>query len=197
MFGPFDGTGEDAGEKADEQRVFEEVQLGPGLVLVNVDDIAQALEGEVGKAQRRNEVQAGEFAAAAENGADVRRQLAEEIKVFVEEQDAQGHRQRQPQKDPAGPHVLQLVAAQGNAGAPGDHRDAHQQGHQPGVLRLVHVKDVAGHQQQVGFCLPGHTVRQKGHCRKEAQKDGGIKIHRASHLTAFDSAGTPACCLTA
>ena len=93
---PLDGAGEDAGEKADEQRVLEEVQLGLGLVLVDVDHIAETLEGEVGQAQRRHQIKFRKAAAAAEDAADVRRQLAEEVEILEEEQDAQAHRQRQP-----------------------------------------------------------------------------------------------------
>ena len=177
---PLDGAGEDAGEKADEQCVVHRVQNRLLPAAVHIEHIAQALEGEVGKAQRRRQVQGTGGDVAAEHPRKVGPELAEKAEVFVKKQNAPAAQKRQPQKGPAGPFVPKLFTAEGNAAAIGDHGGADKQHHQPGVLGLVHIKRIAGQQQKIGLCLPRETIGERGDSRKKAQKDQRIKIHTST-----------------
>ena len=87
MVALLNGAGDDGGEKAHKQCIPEEVLLRRVLALVLIHGVAQAGKGEVGKAQRRYQLQGRKM--------DAQQSLTEKVIIFVKEKYSHAGEKRQ------------------------------------------------------------------------------------------------------
>ena len=150
--GALDGPGHQLGEEGDEQGVVDEVLLRFHVLAVDIDGVAQGLEGVEGDAHGQEHVQQGHVQAQARGVDRVGQKARGEVVILEEEQhpqveeEAEGH-----PEPPLAPHrvAYQQAAAVGDGGG-----EQHEQG-VGGVP--AHVEEVAGQQQ---LDVPGAAGQQ-------------------------------------
>ena len=141
VFRPLDGPGHQLGEIGDKQGERDEIPLRGQLSPVDVDGVAEGLEGIKRDAHRQNDVQHGDGPGDGDRPAEGGEGLAEEIEILEEKQQPQIHHQADGQKDPpplpppADPQTAKVVHGSGK-------EDQHNEFRLP-----AHVKIPAGGQQ--------------------------------------------------
>ena len=162
-----DGAGDELGEEGDVQQDREEALLHVLLVPVDVDDVAQALEGEEGDADGQADLGHGD--GQPEDGVE---NLREEAGVLVGEEqadvqnDGQDHRRLVPLR-PRGAAAEEIVEDDGDQHDHHRHRLAEGVEHQAGGRE----DDIAG------GVVPDQRVEKKGDRKEHEQKGQGAEGH--------------------
>ena len=172
--GLFDWPRHQLGEEGDEQGESSEIPLRRHFPPVDVNGVAECLEGIKGNTHRQDDIQDREGEGDGNGPAQVGQGLAEEIHVFEEEQQAQVHGQAHGQYGPGGPPGLPPLFN------PQAAEVVHQGGEQQedDELRLpAHVKIPTGCQQHELSEPEGQYVIEKENAGKENEEPEGIEQH--------------------
>ena len=174
---PHDGPRHQMGEEAHQQHDVQQALGRRRLAAIDVDHIADALEGEEADPHRQHHLQQGEVPFPTELGKQINSLFDEEAVILEEAQDGQigGHAQADPQFAPT-----RLVAAhdQGRH-APVQHGRGDQQPHEPPVP--LGVEEPAG-QQQEQFAPPVLPIQAPADQIDEQEEDRegqGRKQHQS------------------
>ena len=172
---PLDGARHDAGEKADVQSVVKGILFRRTDLLVDVDDIAQRLEGEIAQSQDHRQLHRGYHGPLAEKTQDVGPGVREEIGVFVIKQKSAAGQYRQPEEKPPGPDVFQ--PRNGQTAAVGDRGGSQQHRHQLHAAGVIEIESIAAGQQPHRLERTGGKVVQHRADGQKHPEGVGEKAH--------------------
>ena len=166
-----DGTRDELGKEGDIEQDGEEIPLDPARIPVDIDHIAEALEGEEGDADGQADLRHRQGQAQG-----VVEDLGEEGRVFVEDQqaDVQQHRQQHrglPSPPAGGAQAEEVVQPDGQQ---------HNQ-HRHGLPEGVEHQARRSQQEVSGAVIPDQGVEQEHRGEEDEQKRQELKlISRAS-----------------
>ena len=170
---PFNGPGHQLGKEGDEESVVAQMPLRLDAAAIDVDDIAEGLEGVKRDAHRQNEIQKPVLHRKAEQPQQPRDGSGEEVEVFIKKQNAQTGGERNDETGLFQPLVL-----------PADHEPPRRVGHQRGegdeedqVGIPAHVEVIAGRQQHDPPVFCGNHKMQHRHDGKEDQVFQRVEGH--------------------